>query len=181
VLRASRDVVRLIWIYLIGALLCFFWPLFLYFPCFLAGVIAYKLLGAVKSCVPAWFWCPALLGVVASYVQTPYSEARLNDALICLIVAGLIPLFKENSGAIASAASQIAKYSDGIYLCHTPVLWFLYHKMTIPDWQRSIWLVIATSATSMACYHLIEQPLIRVGTRLARRVSIKPKALAVAA
>jgi peptidoglycan/LPS O-acetylase OafA/YrhL len=180
VLRAPGWGVRLISIYIIGAVLSLSYPIFLYVPCFLAGVIAYKLLGTVRSYFRAWLWCPAVLGTVALYVQTPH-QSWLKDASICLGVAVLIPLFEENSGVIAYAAAQIAKYSYGIYLCHTPILWLLYRKMTIPDWQRPIWLVILTGAASVACYHVIEHPLIRFSAGLANKVHVKPGRLVAVA
>ncbi len=175
--RAPRGGARLILIYIVAAPLSLFNPLFLYAPCFLAGVIAYKLLGTVRPRLPAWLWLPAVVGAVAFYLSRPYSESSwLKDVSICLIVGASIPLFKRNRGPIAAAASQIAKYSYGIYLCHTPVLWLVYRKLTIPGWQRPIWTVIATGVVSVACYHAIEAPLIRIGTRLAIGMSVKPRA-----
>jgi peptidoglycan/LPS O-acetylase OafA/YrhL len=168
----SRDSLSLI--YVVGGLLSLFLPLFQYLPCFLAGVIAYKQLGTVRRRFRAWLWCPAVIGAVVLYVLIPYSSfAWSKDIVICFIVGALIPLFQQNSGAIRTVASHIAKYSYGIYLCHTPLLWLLYYKLTIPDWQRPIWLFIATGIVSWACYHAIEHPLIQIGTRLANRVSMK--------
>jgi peptidoglycan/LPS O-acetylase OafA/YrhL len=173
-LRTPRGSNGLSLIYVIGTLLSLFYPLFQYLPCFLAGVISYQLLGTVRPRVRAWLWSPAVVGIVVLYVFIPNANVgALKDVLICLIVGALIPLFQQNSGAITTVASHIAKYSYGIYLCHTPLLWLLYRKLTIPDWQRPIWLVIATGIVSWACYHAIEHPLIQIGTRLANRVSMK--------
>jgi peptidoglycan/LPS O-acetylase OafA/YrhL len=169
-LRAPGASAGLILIYFDGALLSLFHPLFRYLPCFLSGLIAYKLLGTMRPRVRAWFWYPAVIGAVVLYVLTPHSQ-WLKDVLICLIVGALIPLFQQNRGAITTVASHTAKYSYGIYLCHTPVLWLIYRKLEIPDWQRPIWLLIATGIVSWGCYHAIEDPLIRIGTRLANRVS----------
>jgi peptidoglycan/LPS O-acetylase OafA/YrhL len=105
----------------------------------------------------------------------------LKDVSICLIVGASIPLFRKNRGPLAAAASNIAKYSYGVYLCHTPVLWLVYRKLTIPGWQRPIWLAIGTGAVSVACYCAIEAPLIQIGTRLAIGISLKPRAPAPAA
>jgi peptidoglycan/LPS O-acetylase OafA/YrhL len=179
-LRAQKGSAGLVLIYCDGLLLTLFHPLFRYLPCFLAGVIAYKLLETVRPRFRAWLWCPAIIGAVVLYVSTQYCYAgSLKDVLICLIVGVLIPLFQQNCGAIATIASHIAKYSYGIYLCHTPVLWLLYRKLTIPDWQRPVWLLIVTGIVSLACYHAIEHPLIEIGTRLANRVSAKPRASAL--
>lgn len=179
-LRAPRPGPRLILIYFIGSLLSFL-PLFHYLPCFLAGVVAYKLLGTLRLRFLAWLWCPVIIGLVVLYVLAPYSDtSSLKDVLFCLLVGALIPLFQRNCGAIATTASHIAKYSYGIYLSHTPVLWLLYRKLTIPDWQRAIWLVVATGTVSVACYYLIEHPLIQLGARLANRGSVQSRASTVA-
>jgi peptidoglycan/LPS O-acetylase OafA/YrhL len=177
VLRATRGFARLICIYLIGSALSLFHPVLRYLPCFLAGVIAYRLLGRVQPRFRAWLWCPAVIGAVVLYVRlVPYSETSwLADDLSCLIIGGLIPLFRKNAGPITAVAAHVAKYSYGIYLCHMPIIWLLYRKLAIPDWQRPMWLVIATGLVAIACYHAIEQPLIEIGSRLANRVSTKPQ------
>jgi len=181
-LRASNGRARLSVIYIIGLVLSVIYPLFRFFPCFLGGVIAYRLLGTIRPRFPAWLWCPAVIGTVVLYVLVPRSDPSwLNDILICLTIGGLIPLFHRNGGAITTVASHIAKYSYGIYLWHTPVMWLVYRKLTIPGWQRPIWLVIATGVASVACYHVIEHPLIQIGTRLANRVSFRQAAPAAVA
>jgi peptidoglycan/LPS O-acetylase OafA/YrhL len=173
-LRASKGNGRLGLIYLNGTLLSLFYLLFRYVPCFLAGVIAYRLLRTLRPRLPHLLWCPTIIGVVALYTMTPYSDQSWSkDVFSCLAVGLLIPLFYRKAGIIATVASQIAKYSYGIYLCHTPVLWLLYRKLTIPDWCRVIGLVILTGVLSVACYHVIEHPLIQVGTRLSNRASTR--------
>ena len=128
---------RLVLIYIIGVFLAPFYPLcplLAFSPCFLAGVIAYRRLGTVRPRLRAWLWCPTVIGAVVLYILTPYSAAGwLKDALICLTVGVLIPLFQKNRGTLATIASHIAKYSYGIYLCHVPIMWLLYRKLTIPD------------------------------------------------
>lgn len=171
----------LVTIYLTGSILMFS-PIRRFAPCFLAGVVAYKLAGTVRPHIPAWLWCPALLGVVASYCLSPLSGlSAMKDNLSCLMVGALIPVFQRNRGVIAGAAAQIAKYSYGIYLCHTPVLWLLYRKLTLPGWGSAILLLPATAALSAACFHFIEHPMIQLGTRLANRASSKRELQVVAA
>jgi peptidoglycan/LPS O-acetylase OafA/YrhL len=161
---------RLAMIYAAGLALSVAHPLFRYLPCFLAGVAAYQLSGAVPARLPGWLWCPTITGAIALYAMTPY-DVRLKAFPLCLLIGVTIPRFQANSGAIAAAAAQIAKYSYGIYLCHTPILWLLYRKLTVPGWQRPILAAIGTVAVSLACYHAIERPLIRIGGRLASRLS----------
>ena len=175
-LRPPMGGARLAPIYIGGIVLSIVHPLFRYFPCFLAGVMAYKLLETVRPRIPASLWCPTIVGVVVLCVLVPQSKVSLvKDVSICLVVGALIPLFHRSSGAITTIASHIAKYSYGIYLCHTPVMWLIYRKLTIPDWQRAIWLVGLTGIVSVACYHAIEDPLIQIGVRLSNRMPGKPR------
>jgi peptidoglycan/LPS O-acetylase OafA/YrhL len=177
-LTAANSRWRLAAICIVGSL-CPLQYLLRYVPCFLTGVIAYKLLGQVRPRLPAWLWCPTVIGAVALYVRAPYSTPK--EYLICLIIGVLIPLFRANRGPISAVAANIAKYSYGVYLCHTPILWLLYCKLAMPGWQRLLWLVLATAAVSVACYHAIERPLIEFGTRLANRVPARPRESAVEA
>jgi peptidoglycan/LPS O-acetylase OafA/YrhL len=173
--RAPKRGIRLIAIYVASLFLSRLNPLLRFIPCFLAGVVAYRLLGMVRPRLPSWSWCPAVLLVVAIYTSKPRSDnSWLKEVLVCLVFGALIPLFKKNHGAIAKAAAHVAKYSYGIYLCHMPILWLLYRRSAVPDWERPIWLAIAIVVVPVVCYHLIEYPLIQIGTRLANRVCGAP-------
>lgn len=178
-LRRGAGRLRLILLYAVGAMLGVMHPLLRYLPCFLAGVIAFELLKTFRPRLPAWLWTPALIGALAFFVSIPYSNATLwREAPICLIVGLGIPLFRRSEGVMAAVAAKVAKYSYGIYLCHTPVLWLVYRRMSIADWQRPVWVLIGTAVASWACYHAVEHPLIQLGTRVANWSSPKPKALA---
>ena len=170
-LRGSKAFARLGLLYLNGIILGVFFPLCQYVPCFLAGVIAYQLLRTLKPRFPGRLWCPAMIGTAILYTITPESWSK--DVLCCLAVGLSIPLFYRKAGIIATCASHIAKYSYGIYVCHTPVLWLLYRKLTLPAWQRLSGLVILTGILSVVCYYVIEHPLIQIGARLANKVSMK--------
>jgi peptidoglycan/LPS O-acetylase OafA/YrhL len=174
-LRARRGT-RLSAIYIVGLFLGLLHPQLRYVPCFLAGVIAYSLLGIVRPRFRSWLWYPALLGAVAVYTLTSYDYGWIKDVLVCLSVGALIPLFRKNRGIVATVASNIAKYSYGIYLCHTPILWLVYRKLTIPNWERLILVALAMVTVPVVCYRLIEHPLIRIGTRLAKRMGSEVEA-----
>jgi peptidoglycan/LPS O-acetylase OafA/YrhL len=179
--RAPKGNMRLLEIYLLSLFLSRLHPLLRFTPCFLAGVIAYRLLGALRPRLPSWFWFPSVIGVMVIYVASPYAEVSwLKDILACGAVGALIPLFRKSSGAAAAVAAHIAKYSYGIYLCHLPILWLVYRKLAIPSWQRPIWLALAMCTVPVLCYRLIELPLIQIGTRVARRAPVIPAAAAPA-
>jgi peptidoglycan/LPS O-acetylase OafA/YrhL len=172
-LAPVRSWGRLAAIYVAGLIVSPFSPVLRYVPCFLAGVVAWRLLGRVRPRLPAWLWCPAIVLAVLFYVATPYSTGRFKDVMICAIVGGMIPLFRTNRGVISAVAARIAKYSYGIYLCHTPILWLFYRKLALPAWQRPIWVAAAIAAVSVACYYAIERPMIELGTRIANRVPVR--------
>jgi peptidoglycan/LPS O-acetylase OafA/YrhL len=170
-LKSPAGGMGLPFIYVAGAVSGSYYPLLQYVPCFLAGVVAYKLASVVQPSFAGWLWLPAITGAVVLYVEIPFP-----DLFFCMLAGLAIPLFRASRGAIPTVASYIAKYSYGIYLCHTPILWLIYRKLTIPAWQRPIWLVLATASVSASCYFAIEQPLIRIGGRVANGVFVKPVA-----
>jgi peptidoglycan/LPS O-acetylase OafA/YrhL len=170
--RKRSGNIDLIAIYLVGLLLAWLYSLFQFVPSFLGGVIAYKLLESVKPRFPAWTWSFAVLAALLAYMLSPYSDrSQPKDALLSMTVALFIPLFRQNSGTLATVAAYVAKYSYGIYLCHTPLLWFIFQRLKLPVWQGTVLFVFATGAVSVACYCLIEKPLIGVGGRLANRIT----------
>ncbi len=104
------------------------------------------------------FW-PPLLDIV-------------NDWVFCGLAGLAIPLFADLKTRWLNAVSKkIAKYSYGIYVYHVPILWFCFVRL------RMLSLVLNASlaafliaAISIALYHLVEDPAIRVGERLATRL-----------
>ncbi|PWT92782.1 MAG: hypothetical protein C5B56_01810 [Proteobacteria bacterium] len=156
-------------VYIAGAALSPLHPLLIYAPCFLAGVVAFHLLGRLRPLLPGSLWPLALLAAVVIYAWAPYSTGRLKDILLCLPVAALIPIFRENRGPVAAIAAPIAKYSYGIYLCHTPALWLVYRKLPVAAWSRPFLWIALTAMLSMLCYRFVERPMIDLGTRLANR------------
>jgi peptidoglycan/LPS O-acetylase OafA/YrhL len=144
--------------------------LFYFVPCFLGGVLAYGLGSVVAPRAPAWLWSPALLAVILAYVRAPYADTSwVKSSLLCAIVGLMIPWFRSSRGAGSKVAAWIARYSYGIYLAHTPLLWLIYRHSTMRGWQAAALFLIAVISVSAAAYHLIEAPLIRLGTRIANR------------
>lgn len=176
-LRASAGHLRLLVVYGGGVLVSMIHWVFQFVPCFLSGVIAYDLLKTVQPRFRAWLWTPTVLAIVAIFTITPDSNAKWKWGSTCMFVGLSLPMFHQNTGAIATAAARIAKYSYGIYLCHLPLMWLFDCKLTLPDLQRPVFVVIATGIASGACFHAIEHPLIRVGTRIAAWKPAKPKSL----
>ena len=127
-----------------------------YFPCFLTGVFAWRLMtnrSGRKPRLPGWAWVVYLVALVLAYrfvdamrVYGPGALATLhtalrndhhvwwppyfdlvNDWLFCAAAGLAIPLFLEiRSGLLKWISKQTARYSYGIYVSHVPVLWLCF-------------------------------------------------------
>lgn len=146
--------------------------LFEFAPCFLAGVLAWRLQG--RECLPGWLWPPVL--ALASLAFVAYAEPRANNYgrwLVCLAVGLAIPWLREMSAPRLNRASKfIAKYSYGIYLFHPPLMGLAFRTLDAlhPFWQWSLFLSLLVLLTGLG-YHLVELPMIRLGARWSARRS----------
>jgi peptidoglycan/LPS O-acetylase OafA/YrhL len=153
-------------------------------PMFIGGMVAYKLLSSQAQtprrwALPAWAWPFFVLALFAvqsllmgerSYESSPGAAL---DAIICLVLALAIPAFRELRAAwVVRPAQQIAKYSYGIYLLHVPALIFVLRYLPALPIALKIALFFAlTGLMSVLSFHAIEDPLIRMGKRLAQRAT----------
>lgn len=151
-----------------------------YGPCFMAGIVAFALRTKVAARLPAPFWTLFLAGIVIAYVVveqvTPGIHHIALQSGICLAVGFAIPMFRQSSAAMFNRATHlIAKYSYGIYLFHCVALWMAYYWIKPPSaaLQALLALVILV-ALSVASFHLLESPAIRLGARMSGRRTIKP-------
>jgi peptidoglycan/LPS O-acetylase OafA/YrhL len=173
-------------------------PLLLrYLPCFLGGLLAWQVLKNVQRKLPGWLWPVCVLAEVALYrVLTavrdfgpraltghavssggagnfwwPESIQIVVEAAMCALLGLSIPWFLDiQFRPLKTLSKWIARYSYGIYLVHTPALWLCFAVWStgsrLLDTLASVAL---TGALSVACFHLLEDPLIGVGKRLANR------------
>jgi len=180
VIRSGRYRSLLVWVLavvagltipgLVGRL-----SVFLYAPCFAAGVLAFDLSRTVRPGFPSWLW-PCAIGL-AMCLFGPLDNISLPDkmprAWILSLGLGLfLPFCIElRAPSVARACHYIAKYSYGIYLSHSIVFWVVLYKMDAFPWPiRLVTLIAASVTVPVAMYHLVEAPLIRVGGRLASSV-----------
>jgi len=142
--------------------------LIVYVPCFLGGVIAYKLTKITSLKLPSVFW-PVLLAILtALYLRRP----DYKNAWYCCLALGLaIPQFQEIKGSFCRRVFQeIARYSYGIYLTHFICIWFAFQAIdSAPEWLRWVILGITVAGSSYLFYHLLEKPMIRKGETVAAR------------
>jgi peptidoglycan/LPS O-acetylase OafA/YrhL len=143
-----------------------------YAPCFVAGVIAWRLRDRV---VPRWsagWWPIAMVGAWTIWFLAPRYNAEPYRWGFCLALGLLIPWFRDLTlKPLAVAAHLVAKYSYGIYLSHVAVIIL---AMQFEGPYRWLLLIGLGVAVPMAMYHVIEQPMIDVGRRLATRLTTRP-------
>jgi peptidoglycan/LPS O-acetylase OafA/YrhL len=144
-----------------------------YTPCFLAGIIGYRLWSATRRTLPFFGWptvitsCVALR-VLAGMTSIPHA-ATLSKWLACLILGLTVSRFREvGSGWIRTFAAIIAKYSYGIYLGHSLAFWVAFILLRHTDlWIQGAVCLALSILIPLAMYHGVEKPMITVGLRLA--------------
>jgi peptidoglycan/LPS O-acetylase OafA/YrhL len=141
-----------------------------YAPCFIAGVIAWKLSLSAPRRFAGWLWP---LGFVATWPFF-FMATRQNDMYyrwaFCLALGFAIPFFQEIPfRPVRAVAHVVAKYSYGIYLSHIAIILWTF---SLPVSTAVKWAVFVPLAviTPVAMYHLIEHPLIAVGQTVNERV-----------
>lgn len=151
-------------------------------PCFMAGVLAYALRSSTRR-LPGWSWIVFLLAVIAVYVAIEAATPGIHHSLlqwsICLVVGLAIPLFHQSAAQLPNrCAHWIAKYSYGIYLFHCVALWIACYRLTLlPFAMQWVCVVVLLVVMSVASFHWLEQPAIRLGAKLARgRFAPQPQA-----
>jgi peptidoglycan/LPS O-acetylase OafA/YrhL len=136
-----------------------------YIPCFLPGVIAYKLGERSHARVAYYLWPPFLLALVAVLIYLGTMEAGW---FVCLLIGLAIPQFKLLAARwLRVAVHVLAKYSYGIYLGHYLCMWLALSKLHDRPWVvQWLVLVVTLALVPVAFFHLIEEPMINQGSRL---------------
>ena len=142
----------------------------LYVPCFLPGVLAYLLMGRGRAKLPSFLWPVTIFALTILFFL---KNAWPYPWLACLILGLAIPWFSSLSNPLLVKICQlVAKYSYGIYLTHFFTIWFAFVRLhAIPRTARWIVFLLSSAGLPILLYHLLEEPLIQVGKRLADRLS----------
>jgi len=141
---------------------------FLCIPYFLPGVMAYVGFGRRKAILPAWLLPIALLALWSLFMIHPDWRPA---SWLCLAVGLGLPAFHQFSSQwLVRPSHEIAKYSYGIYLAHPFSL--VLGIYLLPHSSLAVQLAvifISLPIFAVAAYHLLEKPMIRLGSRLANR------------
>ncbi len=141
-------------------------------PCFAAGVVAYTLRDVPMRVLPGYLWPAALAVVIAAYFVADDLIPGIHPGPLqwfaCLVVGLMIPAFHQIAAPSLNAfAHHVAKYSYGIYLFHCVALWVGCYAIDQPPVLQGLVVVSLIVVMSVLSFHLLEQPLIRYGARVA--------------
>jgi peptidoglycan/LPS O-acetylase OafA/YrhL len=139
---------------------------------FLPGVMAYVGFGRWKARLPAWL-LPVFLAVAWGVGWYHFTFHRAW--LFCLAIGLGLPLFRQIRSTIVLVPSRlIAKYSYGIYLTHMfAIVIGLYLLRGRALALQLLVEAVALVVMSVLAYHLLEHPMIRIGSRLAARAEAR--------
>jgi peptidoglycan/LPS O-acetylase OafA/YrhL len=175
-LRPNRSIRRiaLVWSIVVAFNLIFMRsainPAFLrYVPCFLAGVLAYQLLrGNYTRRLWAFLWPLCVVSLAASFLV--WGDSPRTQWVVCLLLGVAVPFFSRITAAWLVVPSHfIAKYSYGIYLTHFFCIWFAFERLgKFPALVKIPVFVALAAGLPVLFYHLLEEPMIRVGKRVAK-------------
>jgi len=151
--------------------------LFHYMPCFMGGILAFCLLGSKRPRLAPLLWPAAIVLSVALFCAIEggrTGNAERTAAMgwaFCALFGLLVPCFSEmRSPAVQRTSETIAKYSYGIYLTHGLAMWIAFVRLAAyPLAVRWAVFVPLAVAAPVVAYHGLEEPLIRLGRKLAAR------------
>jgi peptidoglycan/LPS O-acetylase OafA/YrhL len=140
-------------------------------PFFLSGIIAYRMTKMRSLRLPGWMWPLVTAAITAIYLQRPSFIRGWG----CILLLGMaIPQFQEMSSPFARKIFKaIARYSYGIYLVHFACVWLAFQVFgNSAMWVKIVILSVTVASISFVLYHMIEEPMIKLGTALATRMRI---------
>ena len=141
-------------------------------PMFLPGIMAYVGFKTQRPRLPAWLMPLLLAAIIASAMQNPTNR---KSWYVALVLGLTLPLFQQLTLPwLVRASHETAKYSYGIYLSHPFALVLGMYVLR----QRSIAVqvsveVFTIALVSIASYHLLEEPMVLLGKRVAARAEVR--------
>ena len=141
-------------------------------PDFLPGVMAFVAFGKLRPRLPSWTFVPFLVALLAIFERAPGPRAVWP---LMLTLGLALPLFRQITNRFTVRASHlVAKYSYGIYLAHPfgIVLGFKVLARQSATVRVGSELLF-TAAAAILAYHLLEEPMIRIGSRIAHANDVR--------
>ena len=128
--------------------------LLIYVPCFLGGVVGYRLWRSTRLQLPSFLWFVTILIAIAMRLALPLKFAPWCASLV---LGMAIPQFRQfQSPLIRRPSLFVAKYSYGIYLSHCAIFW-----LSLPG--HPILLILLSALVPVMLYHVVEDPMVRLG------------------
>jgi len=140
-------------------------------PCFLAGVLAYQLQRSnYRRRLPALLWPLVVAMLAAFFLVDGLGEHWVKKWTTCLFLGLAVPFFSRISSPWLVVPSHfIAKYSYGIYLTHFFCILFAFERLgKLPALVKISVFVALAVGLPVLFYHLLEEPMIRFGKRVAK-------------
>jgi len=144
-------------------------------PCFLPGIVAYRLWRRPRV-LPGFLWPVFLLLCCTAFVLFSGSEPIQTGWFICFGIGLAACLFRElRESFLARLVRRIARYSYGIYLLHYFALWLAFVVCRSLNTGLQITIFAATVVTlPVILYHSVEAPLITAGVNFSERFKPLP-------
>jgi peptidoglycan/LPS O-acetylase OafA/YrhL len=143
---------------------------FAYAPCFVAGVLAWRLSRSTHRRLPGWLWPAAFAATWPVFLVATREANMYYRWAFCLTLGLAIPWFQElRFQPLVQSTKLVAKYSYGIYLSHVGIMVFLF-RLPLPALAQWSALAVLAILCPVAMYHLIEHPMIQAGQRAASRL-----------
>jgi len=152
---------------------------FQYAPCFLSGVLAWRVSREPLPRLPGRWWPLAFVLVWPVFLTASREHQFWYRWAFCFALGLTIPFVHQMRPL--KLAAEIAKYSYGIYLTHYVVMtWSL--RLPVHPVLQWLTLVIGCWMMPVLVYKYVEQPGIRLGRRLVSRAEqSEPQQIATAA
>jgi peptidoglycan/LPS O-acetylase OafA/YrhL len=149
-------------------------------PCFLPGIVAYKLWRQPRF-LPASCWPVFLALCCAAFLWLSGSQPIEMGWFICFTIGLGVGFFREmRENPLTRVSKRIARYSYGIYLLHYFAIWFgfVVCRSLNVGLQIAIFGAVLVSL-SVLLYHTVEAPLIAAGVRVSEKLMHRFYALGV--
>ncbi len=141
-------------------------------PMFIPGVMAYVGFARRVPSLPGWLF-GVFVALIASVFMVHPSNRR--GWYVALSLGLLLPFFRQlRWRPVVRTSHYIAQYSYGMYLSHPFALVIGMYLFK----AHAVWLQLSVEtlvivAVSVGAYHLLEEPMIRVGARLAAEMEFQ--------